>query len=193
MIKYKTFIFSFLILLFTQVNAQEVKTLNTHYSLSDTIQFDSEIRVYRTFNYNNKSCSSIFRIYKDENEKWHSSFYGCGRGKKFDKSNNELSFIFKKLLRNNILEIPSLSTIKWKLNDGGKIIETDEGYQLLYEKKEASWHGVNYHIKINHHHKKNNINYYCPEAYLSFYPEIDELIYINSFLDTIKNGFEIWE
>jgi hypothetical protein len=116
------------------------------------------------------------------------------------KSKNDMQFVLLNLIRSNILNLPSLEEIRWKLvkrgnvelkktNIRGKIIEE---YDLL---NNEIWKmdGKGFKIQVNCWNKKNEFEFSNPDSYLKEFPEVDELIFMSEILNIIRHEFGIWK
>lgn len=188
--------------------AQNITEINSDLKLSDSLAYKTEIRIYQgggTTNY-----SSLFRMFKDESEKWTAEFYEhytkvdaqveLRTEKRTLKSENDMEFIFQNLIRSHIFNLPSLREIKWKLvirgnvekvkrKYGGKEIEE---YELI-NRQTAILDGEGFKVQVKGWDRTNAFEFSNPDEYLKHYPEIDELIYMCEILSLIRTEFDIWK
>ncbi len=186
----------------------DISKINKDLKLSDSLTYPTEIRIYTGGGITN--YSSLFRMYKTEKGKWNADFYEhydevIGRAelktnRKKLTAKNELEFVFKNLVRSYILELPSLDKIQWKLKKRGEINrlkykrkgKTKVEYETMFSEV-AILDGETYTIQSKTNKKSHTFTYSNPESYLKHFPEIDELIYMNEILNTLKNEFDIWK
>lgn len=73
------------------ISAQNITEINSDLKLSDSLTFDTEIRIYQGGGITN--YSSIFRMFKDKSEKWSAEFY-----KHYAKVNRQVELRTEKLI-----------------------------------------------------------------------------------------------
>lgn len=190
------------------ISAQDISGINSDLKLSDSLTYETEIRVYQGGGITN--YSSLFRMFKDRSEKWTAEFYEhyakvdgqveLRTEKRTLDSENDIEFIFQNLIRSHILDLPSLSEIQWKLVTPGKIEKikkTHRGKEVVeYEfinNQILITDGEGFKAQLKGWNKTNEFSYSNPDSYLKYYPEIDELIYICEILNIIRNEFGIWK
>ena len=189
------------------VSAQNISEINSDLKLSDSLN-DTEIRIYQGGGITN--YSSLFRMFKDQSEKWTAEFYEhyakvngqteLQAKKQILESENNMEFVFKNLIRSHILDLPSLNEIQWKLNTRGnveKVItklreKTIEEYEFI-NNQISILDGESFKVQAKGWKRNNEFEFSNPDSYLKHYPEIDELIYIDEILSTVRNEFGIWK
>jgi hypothetical protein len=191
-----------LIILFISINiyAQNISRINAHLEISDSLNFDSEIRIYASGGLTN--YSSLFRMYKDKSERWKVEFYehyaqvnhlSKFRTEKHSlKSENDIEFVWNSILRTNVQHLPNMSEIKYKMKKRGNVELVNGEYRLKWIAKEIM-DGVGYKVQITANKKFHEVDFENPESYLKHYPDVDELVYFNELLDLIKSEFGIWK
>ena len=197
-----------LILVYFQLNAQDLKKINSDLGISDSLMHPIEIRVYQfieTTNY-----SSLFIMYKDFSENWLAEFYQHWREiegvtelkteKRTLSSKSDLDYIYLNMVRSFIFDLPSLNEIKWKLVKRGSVekVESRVGNEvkLKYDLtgiQAGILDGISYRFFAKNNQRNNEFYFSNPEAYNRLYPEIDEPIFVNELIEIIRNEFEIWE
>lgn len=188
-------------------SAQNITEINSDLKLSDSLTFDTEIRIYQGGGITN--YSSLFRMFKDKSEKWTAEFhehYSKVNGqtelrteKQALKSENDMEFIYLNLLRSHILDLPNLREIQWKLETRGEVEKverkhrgkTKEEYEIL-SKRKTIVDGEGYQFQAKGW-KFNEFEVSNPDRYLEYYPEVDELIFTCEILSIIRNEFGIWK
>jgi len=195
-----------------QKNAMETKNIcriNKDLQLSDTLTHPIEVRIYENEEITN--YSSLFRMCKTEKGQWKSEFfehYDAIIGQtKLKTKRTKLSakhgekFVYANLLRSQILHLPDISTIHWKLKKRTrKTVELIVGKgktkgEITYQNSTTSvaiLDGVTYTVQLKSGGNTHAFSYDNPESYLKHFPNVDELIYMNEILETIKNEFNIW-
>ena len=201
---------NFLILLFISIgiSAQNTSNINSALKISDSLNYNTEIRIYQDHVTNN--YSSLFRMFKDNKGKWYAEFYkyfsevngkvDIHTEKEILKNKNDFDHIFKNLLRSNILEIPSQDFIEWKLRKRGKVKKLNykfKGKEIVEyqvaDKVKYINDGIIYKFQVKAWNRKiNNFEYSNPESYRNYYPEVDELIYVCEIINIIRSEFNIW-
>ena len=189
-------------------SAQKISKVNSDSNLSDSLTYDTEVRIYRGVGELNQT--SLFRMFKDTSGKWTAEFYASHTKvsgqfnvrveKSTIQSENDMEFIFQNFLRSHIMDLPSMDEIWWKLVTRG-IVEKVEKPTLGYKIGDYALRnsillvsdGEGYSVQVKNRGKVNEFGYSNPESYLKKYPEIDELIYMCEILDLIKSEFHIWK
>lgn len=189
-------------------SAQKISKVNSDFNLSDSLTYDTEVRIYQGVGELNQT--SLFRMFKDKSRKWTAEFYAShikvsGQfnvlvEKQTLQSENDMEFIFQNFLRSHIMDLPSMGEIWWKLVTRGiveKVEEATVGYKIgdyaLTNTVLLVSDGEGYSVQVKNRGKVNEFGYSNPESYLKKYPEIDELIYMCEILDLIKSEFHIWK
>ena len=190
------------------IYSQNISKINSDVKLPDSLTYETEVRIYQgggTTNY-----SSLFRMYKNESEKWTAEFYEhyaivadkaeLRTEKRNLNSENDMEFVFQNFVRSHILNLPSLSEIQWKLGTRGNVEKVKsihrgkeiEEYELI-TKKVSILDGEGFKVQSKGWNKINEFEFSNPDGYLKHYPEIDELIYMCEILNIIRNEFGIWK
>lgn len=190
------------------ISAQNITEINSDLKLSDSLTYETEVRIYQGGGITN--YSSLFRMFKDKSDKWTAEFYEHyakvdGKAelrteKQTLKSENDMEYVFQNFIRSHILDLPNLSEIRWKLVTRGKVEKVKkihrgneiEEYELM-NKQVAILDGEGFKIQVRGWNKTNEFEFSNPDGYLSHYPEIDELIYMCEILNTIRTEFGIWK
>lgn len=190
------------------IYAQDISGINSDLKLSDSLTYETEIRIYQGDGITN--YSSLFRMFKDKSKQWKAEFYEhyakvdglveLRTEKQTLKSENDLEFIFQNFVRSHILDLPSLNEIQWKLETRGevkKITKTYRGkeveeYELINTKIQIT-DGEGFKIQVKSWNTTNEFEFSNPDGYRSHFPEIDELIYMCEILNTIRTEFGIWK
>ncbi len=191
-----------------EILGQNVTKINSDLKLSDTLTYETEIRIYQGDGITN--FSSLFRMFKDKSKKWTAEFYEYytilnGKTKfrvekRILKSKNDMEFIFQNFVRSHILDLPSLSDIKWKLVTRGNVEKVEKIYQgkkiIEYElinKQITILDGKGFKVQVKGWGRTNEFEFSNPDGYLKHYPKIDELNYMCEILNLIKTEFGIWK
>ncbi len=190
------------------ISAQNITEINSDLKLSDSLTYETEVRIYQGGGITN--YSSLFRMFKDESEKWRAEFYEhyakvnrqneLRTKKQILTSENDMEFIFQNFIRSHILNLPSLSEIQWKLITRGNV----EKVKKIHRGKEIEEYelinnliliadGEGFKIQVKDWDRNNDFYFSNPGSYLEHYPEIDELIYICEILNLIRTEFHIWK
>ena len=190
------------------ISAQNISKINSDLKLSDSLTYETEVRIYQGGGITN--YSSLFRMFKNKSDKWTAKFYEYyakvdGQAellteKRTLKSENDMEFVFQNFVRSHIFDVPSLSEIQWKLVTRGNVEKIKKKYRgkeieeyELINKQVAILDGEGFKVHVKEGNKTNEFEFSNPDAYLSHYPEIDELIYMCEILNTIRTEFGIWE
>ena len=195
-------------LFFNGISAQNLTEINLDLKLSDSLIYETEIRIYQGEGITN--YSSLFRMFKDKSGKWIVKFYehyaevdGIAElriEKRTLESENDMEFIFQNLIRSHILDLPNQNEIDWKLTTRGNV-EKQERIQRGKTIEEYDFKnetilitdGEGFKVQAKAFNKFNEFEYSNPDSYLRHYPKIDELIYMNEILNILRTEFHIWE
>ena len=187
--------------------SQNISQINVDLKLSDSLTHDSEVRIYQGGGITN--YSSLFRLYKQKSGKWKAEFYEhyakaspqshLETKMRILTSKDDLEFIFQSLLRSHILDLPNMSEVGWKLNNRGEVEKTKSSYRgktteeyEFLNKQVSILDGEGFEVQVKAFGKNNHFMYSNPDAYLKYYPEVDELIYMVEILDIIRGEFNLW-
>ena len=190
------------------VSAQNTTAINSDLKLSDSLTYETEVRIYQGGGITN--YSSLFRMFKNKSNKWTAEFYEhyakvngqveLRTKKRTLKSKNDIEFVFQNFVRSHRLDLPSLSEIQWKLVTRGNVEKVKKQYRgkeieeyELTNNKIAILDGEGYKIQVKGWNRANEFEFSNPDGYLKHYPEIDELIYMCEILHTIRTEFGIWK
>lgn len=177
------------IFLFSIFLGQEFHNFNNQNSISDSLEFENEIRIYRVGNYQS-NCTELVRVYENKRD-WQIDYYKCNKKLTLLIDSQR---IFYEILQNHPLHIPDQKDIDWKLKKIIGLEKNIEGnYQILMDKKLPPNHGHSYFFLVNRNGQYNQFKYYCPEILLPNYPEVDELILVNNILNVIRLNLNIWD
>lgn len=193
----------FILLLFTIFNCfgQDISEINKVLEISDTLEYQHEIRIYKNYSIGSKIV--IFRMFKEKND-WSAniSYYDTNlkqitkiNGIVFPKENIgklkpvDPNLIWLNVLITNVEFLPSMESIEYKLNT--PYIDLDKGENQINRKKVLVTDGIGYQVYIKNGKIKNTFSFYNPETYLKYYPAVDELIAYNELLSIINKEFEL--
>lgn len=188
--------------------AQNITEINSDLKLSDSLTYETEVRIYQGGGITN--YSSLFRMFKDKSKKWTAEFYEhyakvngqaeLRTEKQTLTSEKNMEFIFQNLVRSHILDLPSLSEIRWKLVTRGNVEKVKKKYRgkeieeyELMNKQIAILDGEGFKVQVKGWNRANEFEFSNPDGYLKHYPEIDELNYICEILELIRTEFHIWK
>ena len=189
------------------VSAQNVIEINADLKLADSLTYKKEIRIYKGGGITN--YTSLFRMFKDKTKKWVVEFYQhyskaktkakLHTKKRILKPKKDLEFTFQNLIRSHVLDLPSEEKIQWKLGTRSELkkIETIHKGKVIKEYhsttgKKHILDGESFYIQAKGYNLIHEFKYSNPDAYLAYYPHIDELIYMSEILNIIRSEFEIW-
>jgi len=190
------------------ISAQKITEINSDLKLSDSLNYETEVRIYKGVGITN--YTSLFRMFKDKSDKWTAEFYEhyakvngqseLRTEKRTLKSKNDMEYVFQNLTRSFILDLPSLSEFYWKLVTRGNVEKVKKQYRGKtieeYEITNEEFHmadGEVFKIQVNAWNRSNEFEFSSVDSYLILYPKIDELIYMSEILENIRNEFEIWK
>ena len=176
--------------------------------LSDSLTYESEVRIYRGIGELDEP--SLFRMFKDKFGKWTAEFYepytqvvgqdGLQIEKRILESDKDMEFIFQNFIRSHILDLPNMRDIWWKLVTRGNVEKVEKPYhgkmaeEYTFRKLVLLVSdGEGFKVQVNGLERTNEFEYFNPDAYLKVHPEIDELNYMCEILDLIRTEFNVWK
>lgn len=162
---------------------------------------NSEIRVYKK--YSTSTGLELFRFYQDQNNSWKAEFYQTiALGKNNDaklkirksklNSLKNLELLWMQILDTDVIYLPEMDKIQYKLNKKNKDYQVEDGEILSSTSQTYVVDGVDYYILIRNNLLQNEFEYDNPESYLQKYPNVDELISFQELLNLIRNEFKIF-
>lgn len=162
---------------------------------------NNEIRVYKK--YSTSTGLELFRLYEDENNHWKAEFYQTysqGNQKEFKvnirksklNSLKNLELLWMQILDTDVMYLPKMDKIQYKLNKKNKDYQVEDGEILSSTSRSFVLDGVDYYTFIKNNTDQNEFEYDNPESYLQKYPNVDELISFQELLNLIRNEFKIF-
>jgi len=189
---------------FSLLFAQEVQEFDTILKIENLEFHPKEIRVYKDFS--TSTGLELFRMYYDENDKINTEFYYTVAGKtesgkiKIRVRNKKLNsfknpeYIWLELIYSKIIHLPDFDEIRYKLTPKPEIILNEEGELVTVKIRPAMFlDGEIYFVQIKNDGIIKSLEYPSPESYLGKFPDMDELIIFNDFLNIIKEEFKIFK
>jgi hypothetical protein len=198
----KTALFVFLIVI-SNCFGQSIKEINRNLNLSNSFEFEKEIRIYNDYTISNGI--EVFRMFDRGRNDWVVDIYYYNKTFKSatkiirtefkNKNLGELKLIdansiWLNLLLCDIENLPSIDTIEYKLKVSS--IEFIDGEYEVIQRKKKALDGHVYNVFFRNGKKKNHIVFDNPESYLEIYPNVDELVSYNQILSVIKKEFNLW-
>jgi hypothetical protein len=196
----RKFLVSTLILFNFLCKAQSVSEINKVLGISDTLSYKNEIRIYKK--YSTTYNSEIFRMYNKGDDNWIAEiYYYSDKFKDVTKIDQEVfpkekvgklipknpNLIWLNLLLTNVEYLPSISSIKYKLET--PYIDLEKGEYQIVKKKTLVLDGETYQIFFRSPEVKNYFTFDNPESYLKKYPNVDELQSYIQLLNITKKEF----
>ncbi|NMR34465.1 hypothetical protein HIO71_09630 [Chryseobacterium aquaticum] len=162
---------------------------------------NNEIRVYKK--YSTSTGLELFRFYQDENNHWKAEFYQTysrGNQKEFKvnirksklNSLKNLELLWMQILDTDVMYLPKMDKIQYKLNKKNKDYQIEDGEILSSISRTYMVDGVDYYTLIKNKTHQNEFEYENPESYLQKYPNVDELISFQELLNLIITEFKIF-
>lgn len=192
-----------LVLLFSFISltlfGQDINQIDKALNIPDSLSYDAEIRIYKGFGITN--VTEIFRMYKKRNQWKIERYFYYAPVQEMQKPNikkikltakTHPEFVWQSILRANILEIPDMDKIMYKLQKRGEVQLVDGDYEV-WNKTSFITDGTGFKVKIKRGKDSNEIYYGNPESYLKMYPEVDELLFFSELLNVIKSEFNMWK
>ena len=192
----------FLFLSMFQSFGQNISEINKDLNLSDTLEFEKEIRIYK--DYSNATRIDFFRMFDSGENNWIVYIYYYNKEFKsvtkidridFPKENSgmlkvkDANLIWLNFLICDVEFLPNLKDIDYKLKKAS--IELEDGEYGISKKKIATLDGVGYTVFVKNGKVENNFIFDSPDCYLKYYPNVDELISYNQILSVIKKEFNL--
>ena len=194
-----TFTLIFLLIINT-ISAQDLKLINSELKFPDSLHYEKEIRIYRLHQLTN--LTEVFRMHKDNSNSWKVEgfkFYqtmGELKSSRIEKSEliakTSPEYVWAYFLRANIVELPNMTEIAYKMEQRGEVVLRDGEYHAIIVKSAIS-DGTVYFVQVRDGDRQNEVYYSNPEINFSIYPDLDELIYFSELLEILKSEFSIWE
>lgn len=195
--------------------SQNISEINKQLKLSDSLEFSKELRIYSIEYLTLKG--KLFRLYENENSEWEKEKWNYSE-KIIEKTvceynaktglTDTISFNVNKpdkieleveknidekwleILMTNIIELPNLESIKYKLEKKTIIIEGGKPTLIKLINVPPS-DGTLYVIQIRDHKEYNSISIDNPEFYFNNDLGIDEYEYLAEFFKIINKMFKI--
>jgi hypothetical protein len=197
------FFFIFFFLTVVKCFGQDISEINKSLELSDTLKFETEIRIYKDYSITDRI--EVFRMYDEGKSNWTVSIYFYSKNLKqvtkideikFPKENvgklkpKDANLIWLHILMSDVEFLPNIKDINYKFKKDS--IEFEDGEYGLVKKKVYVLDGENYVVFIRNRKIKNSFTFDNPTSYLKHYPTVDELISYNQLLSVIKKEFNLW-
>lgn len=189
---------SIFLLFWLNLFSQDFKNFNNLINLSNNLEFNNEIRIYRY--YDNKI--SLIRLIEENTSVWKAEFYQENNDTTIDKEllspKKGFDFVLKNLERNYLYNIPDMNSIRWKFSNRSKVIRNenpniDSEYTFVASTIEIrNDFEISYYLQAKNSQLENEITFHYPYKYLKTYKDIDELNYYCEILDVITKQFGIW-
>ncbi len=196
----------FFILLLTAFKGfgQDIFEVNKSLGLSENLEYEREIRIYKDFQDNNNV--EIFRMYDKGNNNWkvEISYYAkdykqCTKKDVIDFPKESAAnpkprdpqLIWFNMLLADIEYLPNLQDIKYKLKNS--TIEKIDGKNTLLKKVKTVPNVFSYSIFVRNVKVNNYFVFNDPEKYFDLFPDVNELVSFNKLLSVIRNEFNIWK
>ncbi|MHA3786619.1 hypothetical protein ACX0HA_00300 [Flavobacterium hauense] len=189
-----------LLFFFTGITfAQTVSEINTFIGIPDSLEYVSEMRIYKK--YSTTNGTEIFRIYNNGKE-YKAKFYryfgmvaSCVYERSFTETDlkgnlgNERAWM--EISVSGIEHLPQWEMFEYKFQKP-KIVFY-EGCYAYQTTRTAVSDGVGYDIFYKSGKNRNHIEYGNPESYLERFPGVDELEMFSQMLNTVRKEFDIWK
>jgi len=194
-------IFTILLLaLFSKLSSQTILEINKGLSISDSLSYQKEIRIYKRYSITN--ASEIFRIFLTDDKVWKVELYKYYNAvDKNDKSrfelqslktNTNLRLVWLYFLETNIEVLPSIEQIRYKLR-GKAEYELYNGEYEVSHREVRPLDGIGYEAFVKDGNYKHHVEFGNYDSYLRHYPNIDELNFYSEIISIIQKEFNIWK
>ncbi|WNM20189.1 hypothetical protein [Flavobacterium capsici] len=190
----KKILLIFFLITYAGLNAQSISEINLKIGIPDTL-CSQEIRIYKR--YSITTSTEVFRLNKIDGKNWKAVLYHFRSDlpsfeKKEITPKNNFEYIWLQFYILNIDKLKSIKEIKYKLDKPLIVFDEKEGY-LIKRTETAVTDGIGYYLLYKDHMRKNTITFDNYEAYLSKFPNVDELNSYNDIMSLIKLNFDIWK
>lgn len=176
---------------------QYMNDIDKELCIPDSLE-QHEIRIYKSFSSTNST--EIFRMFLNENEKWKVEFYAHSAAipgtielavqKKKLKKHKDLEGLWLEIIQTNIVELPDLKEINWKLRKPK--IEEIHGRKTIGWREKHVLDGESYDVEISWGSNENKVRYSNHKAYLNDFPDVDELLLFDELIKLIQREFEVF-
>lgn len=194
----KTIFISILFLIVSISSAQTVSEINIFIGIPDSLEYASELRIYKR--YSTTNGTEIFRIYNNGKE-YKADFYRYYHTvpeyvekSSFTKTDlkgnlsNEMAWM--RIEISGIEHLPEWEMFEYKFKMPEIVFS--EGSYVYQTTTMAISDGVGYSMFYKSGKVKNHIEYGNPESYLRRFPGVDELEMFSKMLDVVRKDFGIW-
>ncbi|KRD11621.1 hypothetical protein ASE21_07915 [Flavobacterium sp. Root901] len=179
---------------------QELSEINKILEISDTLEYQQEIRIYK--DYSTTNAIDIIRMFRNKNNEWITYKFWYSKDFKTVTKIDQISFpkepigklklkdadlIWLNLLITNVEFLPDMEAVRYKF--GKPHINLDRGERVISRAKTHILDGTRYKVYVRNGKNKNSFSFDNPESYLKHYPTIDELISYNELLSVLKKEF----
>ncbi len=178
---------------------QEVSEINKVLEISDTLEYQQEIRIYKN---SIDSKNVILRMFKNDKSEWIVYIFWYSKNFNTVTKIDQISFpkesvgklkpvnadlIWLNLILCNVEYVPSQKEIDYKITTA-KIVSEDGEFGISKNKKHAI-DGESYRVFVRNGSIKNEFSFENPTFYLKHYPKVDELILYNELLSVLEKEF----
>jgi len=179
---------------------QQVSEINKVLGISDTLENEQEIRIYKDYSTTNQI--DVFRIFKDSKNEWVVYKFWYSKNLKSVSKIDEIRFpkeivgklkpkdaelIWFNILMTNVEFLPNMETIRYKF--GKPKINSDRGERGIFRTEKYVLDGVVHKVYVRNGKNTNNFSFDNPKTYLKYYPTVDELISYNELLSVLEKEF----
>jgi hypothetical protein len=195
----KTILIILSFLLSSVASAQTVQEINAFIGIPDSLEYSSELRIYKR--YSTTNGTEIFRIYNNGKE-YKAKFYrylgmvaSCVYERSFTEADlkgnlgNERAWM--EISVSGIEHLPQWEMFEYKFKKPEIVFY--EGCYAYQTRRVAVLDGVGYNVFYKSAKANNHIEYGNPESYLEKFPGVDELEMFSQMLNTIREEFGIWK
>ena len=184
----------------TSLLSQDFSEINKDLDLTDVLQHEKEIRIYKDFSMTN--YTAVFRLFQDSTQTWRAELnehwsaiediVDMNKGCNILSSEENPERIWLNFLRSYAHKLPDMTEIQWKISDRADIIERNEELSLRTMEHIVA-DGIGYLLHIRNGNVENRVWYGNPEFLLNHSPEVDELIFFKEILDHVRTTYNIWK
>jgi hypothetical protein len=177
--------------------SQNVSEINKFINISDSLQCEKEIRIYRSYY---DSIHEVFRFFENEKKEWNITLYKYEIDKKGKSNNlqtikltskNELDLVWLNFIQTKIQFLPDLNEVSYKLKSYR--IDKVNGKHEIYTLGVSSLEPYQFTAYFKNGNIINKFSFGSYTSYLNMFPNVDELNSYAEIIDLIKKEFNIWK
>lgn len=179
--------------------SQNYSDINIELGIPDSLTSNRrELRIYQEIPL--MRTVEVVQIYEDTLKNWvfnHFQYlrkYGDlekpATKKHILTSKNNSDSIWCGIVQSNVFNLPNMSDIEYKLKTYDILKDSTGKFKLAFNEMRF-YDGNQYFIQAKWNKELNEVFYVNPEIFLTYFPEVDELIYFSQLLNVIREEFNV--